>query len=264
VQVNDQTCTPPTDACQGRCAGRYTSSCTSSTSCPSGLDCLPDVGLNLGSTCAGADSPTCDSSTDCPDGFVCRDVTDGKRCVADLVICSGPAGADCAARPACPPGYAHALVHDCFGTCVPTFHCGCSTNDDCPYPSSCDLIQGRCYIPTIYPGCAVPFDPGPCDGNQAVFAFNAGQCEETSYSGCGGNDNRFATMEECLVACRSTPLSQPCPEGRVAANICLTCGEGGGCALRGDFCAETCEISDDCSTPGHTCHDGVCQVYECN
>ena len=265
IDSRTESCNPDKQAgCSGYCATGYTPSCLDSSECPDGLACLPDVGLGIGNSCAGTDSPSCDTSSDCRDGFLCRQAVDAKRCVADLVTCTGSNGGDCGTpTPACPPGYANAKMDGCFGACVPLFHCGCTANSECPYPSSCDLLAGRCLYPQVAPGCGFPYDPGPCDAAIPAFAFNNGQCEPVTYGGCGGNENRFTTIEECLSACGGAPLFGSCTGGRESAHICLECGDSGGCALFGNFCAETCQSDDDCNTLGHTCHDGVCQAYGC-
>ena len=52
-------------------------------------------------------------------------------------------------------------------------------------------------------GCSAPATPGPCDAYAPVFWHNAasGLCEPFVYGGCAGNDNRYATRDECLKAC---------------------------------------------------------------
>jgi hypothetical protein len=106
----------------------------------------------------------------------------------------------------------------------------------------------------------MPYDPGTCDANFSVFAYVNGACRAVRYGGCEGNDNRFATLEECLLRCESTPTTEPCPAGRVAANICLSCAANGSCQPSGFFCAETCSGDGDCTTVGHSCVAGVCQA----
>ncbi|KAK7103879.1 hypothetical protein V1264_018685 [Littorina saxatilis] len=52
--------------------------------------------------------------------------------------------------------------------------------------------------------CQIPFSSGPCFAHFPSYFFNShsGQCEPFVYGGCGGNENRFQTREECERACR--------------------------------------------------------------
>ena len=51
--------------------------------------------------------------------------------------------------------------------------------------------------------CGQARDPGPCRGHFARWSYDAaaGQCEQFRYGGCGGNRNRFVTLEQCQTAC---------------------------------------------------------------
>ena len=44
---------------------------------------------------------------------------------------------------------------------------------------------------------------GNCDQKHKAWYFNAetGMCEEFTYSGCGGNRNRFSSSDECYRYC---------------------------------------------------------------
>ncbi|KAK7480350.1 hypothetical protein BaRGS_00028397 [Batillaria attramentaria] len=55
--------------------------------------------------------------------------------------------------------------------------------------------------------CQLPKQPGMCFAYFPKFYFNAasGQCENFVYGGCGGNDNRFDTLEGCQQACGGAP-----------------------------------------------------------
>ena len=46
-------------------------------------------------------------------------------------------------------------------------------------------------------------DVGKCDQKQTSWYFNSESemCEEFSYSGCGGNRNRFTSSDECYQHC---------------------------------------------------------------
>lgn len=49
----------------------------------------------------------------------------------------------------------------------------------------------------------MPSDPGPCQESSSRYYFNikTGVCEEFMYGGCEGNENNFATLDECNSLC---------------------------------------------------------------
>jgi hypothetical protein len=96
-----------------------------------------------------------------------------------------------------------------------------------------------------------------------VFAFIDGECKLATYGGCGGNDNRFSTLEECLSRCQGVPGEGPCPEGRAERVICLGCGAGGGCIQLAGVCAKPCATQTDCTPSGFSCADDYCQAAFC-
>ena len=82
------------------------------------------------------------------------------------------------------------------GQSVPSSDCnGCICSDGSVL---CTLIA--CPLPDA---CNAPFDGGPCDAAMPVYYHNpkTGQCEPTVYGGCGGNDNRYTTLQECEMNC---------------------------------------------------------------
>jgi hypothetical protein len=56
--------------------------------------------------------------------------------------------------------------------------------------------------------CKLPAEVGPCDASVPSYWFNAktGLCQWFVYGGCGGNANRFATMEACYAACAASAV----------------------------------------------------------
>ena len=52
--------------------------------------------------------------------------------------------------------------------------------------------------------CSLPSDSGPCFAKFSAVFFNrrSGQCESFVYGGCGGNENRFESVQACELACR--------------------------------------------------------------
>lgn len=128
---------------------------------------------------------------------------------------------------------------------------------------------GVCCLPPPWfpPGdCQLPFDAGPCEAIFRVYAFVDGQCIEQEYGGCEGNDNRFFTLEECMATCEGRPTFNRCPAGRIEQEICLACGNSGGCGHSEVVCALPCETSEDCETTSGLslrCLDEVCEVGPC-
>ena len=52
--------------------------------------------------------------------------------------------------------------------------------------------------------CLYHKDPGPCKASFKKWYFDArtSQCVSFIYGGCGGNDNRFDSFEECVEECK--------------------------------------------------------------
>ena len=108
--------------------------------------------------------------------------------------------------------------------------------------------------------CLQRFDSGSCLAHMPVFAFDGTSCVGRIYGGCGGNDNRFFTLEECLLTCEGKPSAEDCPEGRIPHEVCLSCGQVGGCGQSEVVCAQPCSTAEECEPSVGSCFDGVCQV----
>ncbi|VDN06609.1 unnamed protein product [Thelazia callipaeda] len=65
--------------------------------------------------------------------------------------------------------------------------------------NSRELCEQRC----LRDICTLPFDAGPCQGNQQQWYFDKSLriCQLFSYGGCEGNMNRFSTNDECMTYC---------------------------------------------------------------
>ena len=55
--------------------------------------------------------------------------------------------------------------------------------------------------------CQQPKRPGPCEALSEMWYFDqaVGTCLRFNYGGCDGNDNRFASAEECHRRCGGQP-----------------------------------------------------------
>jgi hypothetical protein len=111
--------------------------------------------------------------------------------------------------------------------------------------------------------CSLPYDPGDCDALIPAVAFVDGACQQVTYGGCGGNDNRFYSVEECLSACEQRPAVNPCADGRVEREICVACGPAGGCGQKLIACAQPCDAETECASRFFTCFNDVCQQTQC-
>ncbi|HVU05155.1 MAG TPA: BPTI/Kunitz domain-containing protein [Polyangiaceae bacterium] len=149
----------------------------------------------------------------------------------------------------------------------------CDPGTGCPacapvYPKDVEAYcasDGHCDVrPATADACSLPFDPGPCDAAFHVFASVNGVCVPETYGGCGGNENRFSTIEECLATCAGAPDPNGCPTGRSARAVCLECGPAGGCSRMENVCAMPCGSSTDCDPSVGFCGNGFCQVGACD
>jgi hypothetical protein len=228
--------------------------------CPEETTCFPDPAEPERAFCLEA-TTACDSSTPCAAGFVCDP---SGNCVPERVACSGAVLCPINVA-ACPPGYVHSVIDDCYGPCVPLETCGCTRDADCSASASCDRLAGRCVVPAApEPRCLVPYEGGRCDARFLVFAFGNGGCQEREHGGCPTNDNLFSTLEECRARCEGEPLPNGCADGEVVARICLACGPAGGCGYQGLACAQPCDDTTECATQGFRCGGGFCQAALCD
>lgn len=96
--------------------------------------------------------------------------------------------------------------------------------------------------------CTLSFDAGLCQAAFPVFHFDAetGECIEKIYGGCGGNENRFDTKEECEAACDDSAPAD-CRE----ASECDSCLSLSGCSWSGGSCASQCVQDAACFGAGN-------------
>jgi hypothetical protein len=257
----EDACAPGvSDGCEGYCAARLgTPECGPDRPCPEGYSCVRDDEL-VADLCIDEER-ACASAEDCPAGFVCLPEA---GCVPDRVDCSSTVL--CPATPtACPAGFLHSVIDECWGPCVPLDRCECGSGWLCEsVGAECDRRDGRCAVAVApEPRCSLPFEPGPCDAAANVYAFVDGSCRAETYGGCEGNENRFFTLEECLLRCEGLGRQHDCPADRAPRRMCLECGVNGGCTQSATVCAKPCEQDEDCD--GFVgCVDSYCTESACD
>jgi len=128
--------------------------------------------------------------------------------------------------------------------------------------------------------CSLPLDSGVCDAAFPAFGYNVdtGRCEQFIWGGCGGNENRFGSLDECLAVCD--------PNGRTACETSQECVIDHGCcgfcgvenadelaAVNSQYASYTgiecagvdcvyCPPSDEIAQYGARCNEGSCEVYD--
>lgn len=97
------------------------------------------------------------------------------------------------------------------GRCLPFYFTGCGGNlNNFETEGQCLAACGHLTTPkTVTPATSKPFvcylrwAAGTCQQAQLKYYYSteAGTCIQAYYSGCGGNDNRFDSFEECMHRC---------------------------------------------------------------
>ncbi|CAF4798136.1 unnamed protein product [Pieris macdunnoughi] len=92
-----------------------------------------------------------------------------------------------------------------LGSCVQFQYGGCGGNRD-NFPSK-ELCQHYCS--PVQDTCQLPMITGPCEDSHMQWFYDAttDSCTQFAYSGCGGNENRFGSREECEHRCKTGPPS---------------------------------------------------------
>lgn len=77
--------------------------------------------------------------------------------------------------------------------------------------------------------CDLPTSMGDCDNWELKWSYNStgGHCEQFYYGGCGGNENRFNTEEDCSARCIDNIEEEP--EQPVDTSKCYQSPEAGNC-----------------------------------
>jgi hypothetical protein len=131
-------------------------------------------------------------------------------------------------------------------------------------------VQGSCKLanpiesPELRTGCREDFDYGSGPGAVLTDVFwyskSAEACLPRSWSGVGGNANRYMTRAACEAAC--TPDVSSCAEGLQPRLVCISGGLAGGCAQRAMACARPCTSVEQCSGDpiGSWCAGGFCDA----
>lgn len=109
--------------------------------------------------------------------------------------------------------------------------------------------------------CKLPVSSGNCDAYMQRYYFDAtlGRCQSFVFGGCGGNENRFSTLMDCVTACDPTGLDRcnyasDCAIG--STGCCGTCEP----TILSDFKAMTTEYAAMPNCLGVAC--GACPPYE--
>lgn len=58
--------------------------------------------------------------------------------------------------------------------------------------------------------CLLRYDPGLCGDNIQVYYYDSqmGKCVQATWTGCGGNSNRFSTEADCMMKCSAKSVSR--------------------------------------------------------
>jgi hypothetical protein len=108
--------------------------------------------------------------------------------------------------------------------------CGGSTNDD----GSAGGQSGSGGGSVLSPRCSQPIRVGDCLASVPAYYHDveSGVCRPFTYGGCGGNENRFASLAECQSACRG---------GSPELDVCSRASD---CLLMLEGCCQ-CEPTDE-------------------
>ncbi len=122
------------------------------------------------------------------------------------------------------------------GVCKPFFYSGCGGNQnnfgteaECLDMCITDEVAPRAlagFKPVVKDPCDQELEAGECRGKVPAYFYHKATrtCRLFFYSGCGGTDNRFSTLGDCLRACPATQVAM-----LKMRDVCLKPKESGEC-----------------------------------
>lgn len=97
-------------------------------------------------------------------------------------------------------------------------------------PAAGGASPGSGGVPELPERCGLPLEGGICNGYSEVYGYDVeqGRCVQFVYGLCGGNENRFDTLEECESVCdvRACDVDADC-RLRNGLSCCEACGSTG-------------------------------------
>lgn len=156
-----------------------------STSCPLGYHCV-EISLQTGERCSRTGKVAhCKPSRRVPKEFpnICHEPKDKGR-------------------PECSREVKRYFYDDATGQCRGMVYTGCGGNQNNFH--SRRYCEKTCVRRNA---CCLKKDQGRCRASFPRYYYDAstGSCREFIYGGCGGNDNNFATMSQCMNTCVWAP-----------------------------------------------------------
>ena len=245
--------------------GTCETGCRSNRDCPSGWECLTDVGAN--GTCA-----QCVEDANCPPGYRCTDYeceffcTQDSHCAPEVCDTATGTCVECTEDGDCAAGF---ICRD--NTCLR----GCRDDSDCP-SGKCDpaqqvcvdcLTSGDCPIghicvdTTCVPGCSSDRDCPDglyCAADQGDHGACV-ECLEDAHCPTA----HICHNNTCTFSCSSdADCSAPLPVCDTVSGACVECLSKADCAI-GNLCVDQvcvlgCEDDRDCPT-GQECQGGQCR-----
>uniref|UniRef100_A0A023FQC3 BPTI/Kunitz inhibitor domain-containing protein n=1 Tax=Amblyomma cajennense TaxID=34607 RepID=A0A023FQC3_AMBCJ len=90
--------------------------------------------------------------------------------------------------------------------------------------AECLLLAASCFCVAQYAsGCHGPPQTGPCKASIPMWFFDpkTNTCHTFIYGGCGGNNNKFSSKENCLRTCSKKHWLSPVCKKKPDSGACL-------------------------------------------
>uniref|UniRef100_A0A0N5AV83 Kunitz/Bovine pancreatic trypsin inhibitor domain protein n=1 Tax=Syphacia muris TaxID=451379 RepID=A0A0N5AV83_9BILA len=201
-------------------------------SCPKGFSCKKSSYFGNPICCSNVEE---ESKNSCPNG---------KRPLSSSKACSR--SSSCPKGYFCNQGSCCQITANCpVGIALNIGSVTCSDKKSCPEGYECVKSDGQNYCcPSPGLVCTLPKNTGmPCNTPRSpvtkyYYDISSGRCLPFQFTQCGGNDNKFDSLDQCLSFC----ATRQCPTG-------IPYITNGSSALCTPTAANTCPEKYSCQKP---------------